>query len=208
MTDMTIPEGSNTSRLEDLWAGSFGEAYLERNADVAAPRQGFWDGFMHRFPAGRVLEVGCTQGDNLIHIARHTPAHEVWGVDLNHEVLAALQRHVPGVNGAWGVARSLPFRDSWFDLVFTVGLLIHQPDETLPLVMGEIVRTSRRWIMCGEYYAKEPTSISYRGHNDVLFKRDYGRIYGELFPELTLVEEGYLTKEEGFDRVTYQVFEK
>jgi SAM-dependent methyltransferase len=41
-------------------------------------------------------------------------------------------------------ARELPFRDAWFDLVFTVGLLIHIPEESLPLVMSEVVRTIHR----------------------------------------------------------------
>lgn len=195
-------------RNEALWASGFGDAYLERNAEAGGPRAAFWDAFMGRFPARRVLEVGCTQGDNLVHIARHVPAHDLWGLDINTTVLEALKDHVPGVNATWGSARELPFRDGWFDLTLTVGLLIHQPDEVLPLVMSELVRTSRRWIVCGEYHADEPTEINYRGYDGLLFKRDYGRIYAELFPELRLVEEGFLTKDDGFDRVTYHVFEK
>jgi len=196
------------TRVEALWASGFGDDYLVRNADVGGPRAGFWDAFMDRYPARRALEVGCTQGDNLVHLTRHTHAENVWGLDINTTVLDALRRNAPGVNAVWGSARSLPFRDGWFDLTFTVGLLIHQPDEILPLVMSELVRTSRRWVMCGEYHADQPTEIVYRGHEGILFKRDYGRLYAELFPELTLVEEGFLTKEDGFDRVTYHVFEK
>ena len=195
-------------RNEALWASGFGDEYLVRNAEVGAPRAAFWDDFMARYPPQRVLEVGCTQGDNLVHIARHVPPHEVWGLDINTTVLEALREHAPGVNATWGSARALPFRDGWFDLTYTVGLLIHQPDEVLPLVMAELVRTSSRWIVCGEYHADEPTEINYRGHDGLLFKRDYGRIYTELFPELTLVEERFLTKEDGFDRVTFSVLEK
>ena len=66
------------TRNEALWAGGFGQEYLERNADVAGPRAAFWDDFVARYPAERVLEVGCTQGDNLVRLARHVPAHEVW----------------------------------------------------------------------------------------------------------------------------------
>jgi len=199
---------SPAAELEDLWAGGFGNEYLERNAAASEGRGPFWDGIVERYPSRRVLEIGCTQGDNLIHLARHVPAHDLWGLDVNEEVLDALHRHVPGSNGVWGVARSLPFRDAWFDLVFTVGLLIHQPDETLPMVMSEIVRCSRRWVLCGEYHADERTEITYRGHDGVLVKRPYGRLYQELFPELVLREEKFLTKDEGFDRVTFQIFEK
>ena len=36
-----------------------------------------------------------------------------------------------------GVARDLPFRDDFFDLTFTCGVLIHQPKESLREVMAE-----------------------------------------------------------------------
>lgn len=203
---MTVP--SEADRLESLWAGDFGSAYLTRNLEVGDARAPFWAGVLERFPARRVLEVGCTQGDNLRHLTPHLPAHDVWGVDINADALARLPERAPGVNGVWGVGRALPFRDGWFDLTFTVCLLIHQPDDTLPLVMAELVRSSRRWVLCGEYHADERTEVHYRGHDGVLIKRDYGRLYAELFPELTLVEDGYLEADQGFDRVTYQVFEK
>ena len=217
MTDQTIAPtdaassesvDSDVARLEELWAGDFGRAYLDRNLDAASGRAPFWDDLMHRYPAKTVLEVGCTQGDNLVHIARHVKPRNIWGLDLNTDVLAALRRHLPGVNANWGVAKSLPYRDGWFEMVFTVGLLIHQPDDVLPLVMGEIVRTSSRWVLCGEYHADERTTVPYHGHDDVLIKRDYGKLYADLFPELTLVEERYLTRDDGFDRVTFHLFEK
>ncbi|MCU1448124.1 MAG: Methyltransferase type 11 [Acidimicrobiales bacterium] len=195
-------------RLERLWAGGFGDAYVERNAPALEVRGRFWQRLLDRFPTRSVLEVGVAHGANLRLLSKLVTPHDVWGVDINETALAALRTNVPDVNAVWGVARALPFRDRLFDLVFTVGLLIHIPDSTLPLVMGEIVRCSERWIFCGEYHAEDPAEVEYRGQTGVLFKRDYGRLYRELFPELTLREEGYLTAEEGFDRVTYQVFER
>jgi pseudaminic acid biosynthesis-associated methylase len=195
-------------RLEELWSGEFGDAYVERNAPTVDARRGFWFDILDQFPARNALEVGCAAGANLQVLSERIPANQVWGSDINTAALTTLQQSVPGVNATWGVARDLPFRERWFDLVFTVGLLIHQPDATLPLVMGEIVRCSRRWILWGEYHADEQTQVQYRGLDGVLFKRDYGRIYQELFPELTLRAEGFLTKEQGFDRVTWQVFER
>lgn len=199
---------TDSRRIEALWAGEFGDAYLDRNIGAAEGRGPFWDGVMDRYPVHRVLEVGCTQGDNLIHLARHVPADRIWGVDINPVVLDALRGHVPGVHPVLGVARDLPFPDDSFDLVVTVGLLIHIPDEALEQVMGELVRVSSRYVLSGEYHADEPTRITYRGHDDVLFKRDYGRLYQEWFPELDLVEERFLTKDEGFDRVTIDLLAK
>ena len=108
----------------------------------------------------------------------------------------------------WSPGRELPFRDRWFDLVFTMGVLIHQPESTLPLVMAEIVRCSRRYVLCGEYFAEQTIEVPYRNQSGALFKRNYGRIYQELFPELRLIQRGFLGRDEGWDDVTHWMFEK
>jgi hypothetical protein len=74
--------------------------------------------------------------------------------------------------------------------------------------MAEMVRTSARYVYCGEYHSDIPTEIRYRDRDGILFKRSYGTLFREWFPELTLVDEGYLTKEQGFDRVTWHLFER
>ena len=205
-----MPETSySPADLEALWAGDFGNAYLDRNRHAGGPRAAYWEQFLDRYPTiTRALEIGCTQGDNLMHFTPRLAAHELWGLDVNPVVLDSLRTNVPGCNGVWGVARSLPFRDAWFDLVFTVGLLIHQPDETLPIVMSEMVRTSRKYIYCGEYHSDSDETIEYRGHRGILFKRNYTQLFQQMFPELTLVDQGYLTKESGFDRVAGMLGEK
>ena len=204
---MTKPP--DATALEALWAGDFGSQWVERNGKDFDGRAGFWAGIAERFPSRRVLEVGAAHGENLRHLSNHIVPEQIWGLDLNRAALDAMTTVAPGINAAWGLARELPFRDAYFDLTFTVGLLIHQPDATLPLVMAELVRCSRRWILCGEYHADERTDVNYRGHEGVLVKRDYGQLYADLFPNLVLREEGFLTMEEhGFDRVTYQVFER
>ncbi|MCU1358524.1 MAG: pseudaminic acid biosynthesis-associated methylase [Acidimicrobiales bacterium] len=205
----TPPPQPPASELEALWAGEFGDAYVSRNHVHVDQRAGFWAGISERFPCRTILEIGPAHGENLRHLVDGRQPEDLWGLDLNRAALAALVREVPGANAVWGTARDLPFRDRWFDMVFTVGLLIHVPTPTLPLVMAEIVRTSGRFIMAGEYHSDEPDDIGYRGQPGVLVKRDFGAIYQELFPELILREEGFLTQDEhGFDRVTYQVFER
>jgi pseudaminic acid biosynthesis-associated methylase len=194
--------------LETMWAGEFGDAYVDRNLVEVPERAPFWRGVLDRFPTNSVLEVGCAHGENLRHLARMIPPHAVWGADLNARALAAVPHVAPGTNAVWALARDLPFRDRFFDLVFTVGLLIHMPEETLGDVMNEIVRCSGRWILCGEYHSDETVDINYRDRPGVLFKRDYGRLYQELVPGIELRESGYLERDQGFDRVTYWVFER
>lgn len=199
---------THARRLESLWQGSFGDAYTERNAAAAAKREPFWRGILGNYPCERVLEVGCNLGANLQWIARFIPPNAVYGVDINEGALERVRGALPGVNAVWSKARELPFRDSYFDLVFTCGVLIHQPPDTLPEVMNEIVRCSRRYILAAEYYAETPEEIPYRGQQGALFKADFGAIYRKRYPALRLLKQGNLTKEDGWDNVTYWLFEK
>ncbi len=195
-------------RLEALWEGEFGNAYVDRNRGAGDNRAQFWRALLDKYPARRVLEVGCNLGGNLRWITEKVPPQEVYGVDINLKALALLHEQLPHVNGLYSPARELPFRDRWFDLVFTMGVLIHQPESTLPLVMAEIVRCARRYILCGEYFAEQPTEVPYRDQPGALIKRDFGAIYLSLFPALTLLEKGFLSRDQGWDDVTYWVFEK
>jgi len=203
--DETLPE---TRRLEELWGGSFGDDYVDRNVDAYAARGAFWDDLLGSIECERVLEVGCNVGGNLRWVAQHVDPASVVGVDINRKAIAHLHRELPEMAALWTPARELPFRDKWFDLVFTMGVLIHQPETTLPLVMGEMVRCSRRWVLCGEYHDTETVEVPYREHRGALFRRDYGRLFLELFPDLVLTRQGFLGKDEGWDDITWWLFEK
>lgn len=99
---------------------------------------------------------------------------------VNETALARLRVAQPHVNSVAATARSLPFRDRWFDLVFTTGVLIHVPPGTLSSVMGEVVRCSDRYVLCAEYFSEQPTTVPCRGQTQALFKRDFGALYQEL----------------------------
>jgi pseudaminic acid biosynthesis-associated methylase len=202
------PQLSEARRLEDLWSGEFGDDYVDRNAAAYERRGPFWESTIGDLAPRRVLEVGANIGGNLEWIARKLEPSAVYGVDVNRKALQLLSQRVPGVNAVWSPGRDLPFRDRWFDLVFTMGVLIHQPDSTLPLVMSEMVRTSSRWILCGEYFAEQTEEVAYRGHEGALFRRDYGLLFAELFPDLTLRDRGFLGKDDGWDDVTWWLFER
>ena len=207
MRSKSVKPASEAKRLEELWQGQFGHAYTARNRAAGEARASFWQEIFAEFPAQRVLEVGCNLGANLQWVINHVSPHQVYGVDINLTALVEIHRNLPALNAVWAPARELPFRDRWFDLVFTMGVLIHQPESTLPVVMAEIVRCSRRYVLCGEYFAKQTTEVPYRGQKGALFKRNYGRLYQELFPELSLRKQGFLSREEGWDDVTYWLFE-
>jgi pseudaminic acid biosynthesis-associated methylase len=196
------------ARLEDLWAGEFGLAYADRNRILDEQRAAFWDPLIDVHGIDSVLEVGCGQGNNLAPIARRLDPVNVWGVDINEIALVRARENAPGVNVVRTPARRLPFRDDFVDLAYTVGVLIHQPDESLPAVIGEIVRCSRRFVLWVEYHANQTEEVPYHGEAGTLFRRDYGAIYAALHPTLRVIEEGFLDRDAGFDRATWQLLER
>jgi pseudaminic acid biosynthesis-associated methylase len=195
-------------RLEALWQGNFGDEYTARNAAASDGRLPFWKDLLSSIEVNRVLEVGCNLGANLRWLATLLPPNQLFGIDINNTALAQLRREVPTVNAIWSTARSLPFRDAFFDLVFTTGVLIHQPQASLPEVMSEIVRCSRRYVLAGEYHADQLTEVPYRGQEGALFKLDFGAQYLARFPELKLVKKGFLPRGSGWDDVTWWLMER
>jgi pseudaminic acid biosynthesis-associated methylase len=203
-----MPDDAEARRLESLWSGSFGDAYIVRNRDAGRVRRAFWDPLLAEFPVRRALEVGCNIGANLEWIAGLLPPGGAVGLDVNDQALQHVRRSLPAARPLKAAARRLPFHDGSFDLVFSVTVLIHQPESTLPLVMDEIVRCSSRFVLCGEYHAPQTIEVPYRGQTGALFKRDYGRLYQDRHPGLRLRKSGFLGQRDGWDDVTWWMFEK
>lgn len=203
MTSETMTEAG---RLEQLWSGEFGDDYVDRNLSAYEVRAAFWDALLTEFPCESALEVGSNVGGNLQWVARRVAAERVVGVDVNRKALSLLRERVPGVQALYGSARELPVPDRSIDLVFTMGVLIHQPEESLPAVMDEMVRVSSRYVLCGEYFDEVTTEVQYRGHEGALFRRDYGGLFAERFPELSLVRTGFLSRDDGWDDITWWLF--
>ena len=200
-------ESGTAERLEQLWAGDFGDAYTERNRD-SFDRGGFWRGLTASHPFENALEVGCNVGENLLALSEFVGAGSLAGVDVNERALAVARAALPQAELRHAAARELPFADGAFELVFTAMVLIHQPDETLRTVLGEIVRCSSRFVLSIEYESAKDVGVPYRGHRGALFKRPYGEIYVATFPRLRLVDGGFIGLAEGWDDVTWWLLEQ
>src|SRR5437763_17222445 len=127
----TNTDRNEAKRLEQLWAGEFGDEYVDRNIDAYARRGEFWLPLMDELQPQSVLEVGCNVGGNLQWITQRVDPAHVTGVDVNAKALRLLDQRVPGVRAVHSPARELPVGDRSIEFVFTMGVLIHQPEESL-----------------------------------------------------------------------------
>lgn len=204
------------TKQEGLWRGDFGDAYTDRNAvsdQKLAVLTAHWARIMRvadGLPPRSILEVGANIGLNLRALRRLTDA-EFFALEPNSVARKRLvdDQVVPASNVLDGLASRVPLKDASVDLAFTSGVLIHIHPKDLAASCNEIYRVSRRYIACIEYFSDKEEEISYRGHTEALFKRDFGGFYLDQFPDLRVLDYGFAWKRlTGLDNLTWWLFEK
>ncbi len=206
----TIAESGDDAarRVERLFQGDFGVAYTDRNRDVDPRKPAFFHELFRLHGVRRVLECGCNLGLNL-GPAVDDAELDVWGIDIQATAITRARVAMPAGTFVTGSLLEMPFRDGWFDLAFTCGVLIHVPPAGIQQVLAEIHRISRRFILCAEYHDDQSeVAVPWRGQKSALWRRNYGALWQETFPHLELVDHGYRGPGEGFDRITWHLFGK
>ncbi|MBJ26643.1 MAG: methyltransferase type 11 [Rhodospirillaceae bacterium] len=204
----------NNKQLE-FWRGEFGDLYIGRNTpeDVVYPsRVEMWKKILSVFPdlPSSILEVGSNIGNNL-KILDQLLDVEIYALEPNAKARETLKKNIEITEDKIfnGSAKDLPIDSSKIDLVFTSGVLIHIAPEDLQSSCAEIYRVSRRYILSIEYFNPTPIQIPYRGHDGVLFKRDFGSFWIENFPNLKVIDYGFFWKPQtGLDNLTWWLFQK
>lgn len=178
---------------ERFWQGEFGDAYVDRNAGAAAVASSlafFGRALARAGGLGSVLELGTNRGLNLQALRALLPQAQLQGVELNGKACA--------------LARALNVAEIWegslfdypvpkgFDLAFTKGVLIHLPPDLLPAAYDKLYQASRRFILVAEYYNPTPVEVSYRGHAERLFKRDFAGELLDRHADLRLLDYGFV----------------
>jgi len=206
---------TTTPQLE-AWTGDFGDAYVARNQPdetVLQQRARTFGRILDRLgnaQPGSILEAGCNLGLNLRALRRVSRA-ELVGVEPNATARARLLADgvLPADRVLEGTLARLPVADGAVDLAFTCGVLIHVHPDDLAQACRELHRVARRHLLCIEYFAQKPEAIPYRGHEDLLFKRDFGGFWLDEFPALEVVDVGFLWKRTtGWDDATWWLFRK
>jgi pseudaminic acid biosynthesis-associated methylase len=189
-----------------LWRSEFGRSYTDRNDLERPARIAAWQRIL---PQGveRALEVGCNAGWNLTYLSRLGVA-DLTGIEPQSYAVRRARERSTDHAIVHGTAFDLPFRDRWFDLAFTSGVLIHIGPEQLGTALDEIYRVSRRWIVAIEYDHPTELEIEYRGHGGALWKRDHGKAWRDRHPDLIERASGFLGADDGYDDCTFHVFEK
>jgi pseudaminic acid biosynthesis-associated methylase len=200
---MTSAPNANTKQ-EHFWTGDFGRHYTDRNSrHLEDWNQFYLDNWGHtklamneRFLGhldrdAKILEVGCNTGMQLMGL-QENGFRNLYGVEIQPYAVEKAKEYTKHVNIVQGSGLDLPFKDGFFDVVGTNGVLIHISPDDLPKVMAEMVRCTSRYIWGFEYYTPDITTIKYRDNVGYAWKGDYARLFLEQFPDqLRLVQQEF-----------------
>jgi pseudaminic acid biosynthesis-associated methylase len=186
----------------DTWSTQFGKEYTDRNTftteqldklyldEYGVSRSDMNKTFLDDLYLynGKILEVGCNVG-NQLRLLQKLGYKNLFGIELQSYAVETAKSLTKGINIIQGLANDIPFKDEYFDLVFTSGVLIHIAPGNIGEVLDEVYRCTRQYIWGFEYYADEYTEVTYRGNKNLLWKANFAKLYLDRFPNLKLVKE-------------------
>lgn len=178
---------------ESFWAGEFGDEYLKRNQGpgiVAANAAFFVKVLQHTKNVDSFIEFGANIGMNIAALASILPSVKMSAIEINENAVASLKRFPDLTVYHSSILDFIP--SVTHDLVLIKGVLIHINPDELAGVYDKLYHTSHRYICIAEYYNPTPVEVPYRGHLDKLFKRDFAGDMLDKYPDLQLVDYGFM----------------
>ncbi len=198
---------------EEFWAGEFGDNYIQRNQGaerIAANLHFFSNALNAARNLGSCIEFGANIGMNLKAIQLLFPNIDPHGIEINNEAAKELSSVIPPAN-VYSTS-ILDFEPTaQYDLSLIKGVLIHINPDELNSVYDKLDAVTSRYMLVAEYYNPAPVSISYRGHSDRLFKRDFAGEILERHSQYRLVDYGFVYRRDpNFpqDDITWFLLEK
>ncbi|MBK7128947.1 MAG: methyltransferase domain-containing protein [Crocinitomicaceae bacterium] len=184
----------------DFWSGNFGKDYTERNLFTESEWDSYYlkqygltklemnDEFIGNLPKdAKILEVGCNIGMQLRGLQSQGFTN-LYGIELQWYGVERSKELLKGINIIQGSGFDIPFRDNYFDVVVTNGVLIHISPNDYTKIMSEIYRCSKKYIWGFEYFADQITEINYRGNTGFLWKADFAKEFQNRFSDLKMVK--------------------
>lgn len=198
------------SDQEAFWAGDFGNNYIKRNLKSNDRIKTLGRELIkNKIKISSAFEIGTNVGFNLDSLKIIYPRIKTYGVELNKRAYNICKKKHTCFNKSL-----LNFETKKkFDLVFTSGVLIHQNPKYLKIFYKKLYQFSNKYIYLAEYFNPTPITVSYRGHTEKLFKRDFAKEIWEMFPKLKLIDYGFHWKFDPYlknncDDANWFLFEK
>jgi len=183
-----------TTEQENFWAGDFGNDYINRNnhdGEYDSTNLALFSKILNcTNNINSIIELGANVGLNLKAINKLRPEAKLTGVEINKNAVKQLS-NIPNTHA---INESLlEFQTTErYNLSLIKGVLIHINPDQLETAYDALYNLSNDYICVIEYYNPSPIEIGYRGHERKLFKRDFAGELMDKFPDLSLIDYGFL----------------
>ncbi|MEK7518889.1 MAG: pseudaminic acid biosynthesis-associated methylase [Patescibacteria group bacterium] len=189
----------HNTHQQSFWSGSFGQGYNDRNTWTLKGFDQFYRktwgttrtamnrSFLRGLKINTTLEMGANIGLQLRHL-QAMGIKNLYGVELQWDAVERAKQLTHGISIIQGSAFDLPFKNNYFDLVFTSGVLIHIHPRDQKKAMREMYRVSNKYIWGFEYFNPTEQEIPYRGNRNVLWKNNFLKLWQKNCPGLKLVK--------------------
>ncbi len=182
------------TQQENFWAGEFGNEYVSRSQgeEIINSNIDFFKKALKKTENIKTcIEFGSNIGLNIKALKKIYPDQEHHVIEINEKAVGYLKEFISEdhiINDS--IINFKPFK-KW-DLVLIKGVLIHINPEMLSKIYLALVNSCNKYLLINEYYNPTPVSIDYRGHSERLYKRDFAGEILDSFPEMKLVDYGFL----------------
>jgi len=165
----------------------------------------------HASGLSSLLECGCNIGRNIEFLDKVLPNANKSVIEISKPAFSLVTEKYRLGQAFNGAILDSRFSKEDFNLVFTIGVLIHIHPDNLLETMKKMFDYSNKYILIGEYFNRTPVMVEYQGKQDRLFKSDFGKTFIENH-DVKLVDYGFLWGHiydaAGFDDITWWLFEK
>ena len=192
-----------TTYQEKFWQGKFGTKYSLRHLNY---KKNFLKNIINKkIKIKSIFEMGTNVGNNLDLIKSIDKKIITAGIEINkYAFKKAFSKGHKVVNDSILKCNIKQF--SKYDLTMTVGVLIHINPKYLKRVYSKLYSLSKKYILIAEYFNDYPISIKYRGHSNLLFKRDFAKEIKDQF-KLKIVDYGFIWSEDKkYNQVNFNWF--
>lgn len=201
------------NKQETFWKKDYSKEYIERNSEFDL-NLGIkaWSKMLRNVDGlENLLECGSNIGRNIEFLEKLLPNTKKSIIELSpdaFEIITSRYNFSDAVNSSI-LDAELP--SNYYDLVYTTGVLIHIHPDNLLENLHKIYSFSKKYILFGEMFSRNPSFVHYKGADDLLFTRDFGRYFIENF-NVEIVDYGFLWGHyydvAGFDDCNFWVFKK
>jgi len=178
---------------EGFWAGTFGDEYMARNQgnQAIANNAALFSTILKQARSVRsILEFGANIGLNLQALRFLLPNAKLSAIEINEKAVQQLRALGEIEVFHQSILDFSP--DHTWDVVLSKGVLIHINPDRLSQVYRLLYESSHRYICLAEYYNPSPVTVTYHGHQERLFKRDFAGEMLDRYRDLTLVDYGFV----------------